>query len=236
MKIYVLLPILRSEVFEEITRRELEVAKREDTEISIASLDKGPSSIESSYDEEIAAPWILEKVKEAEEKGFNAVIIDCMGDPAIHAAREIVDIPVIGPCQASLTIASTICDKFSVITVLDRLLPLFRRKIREYGFEGKLSSVRSVEVPVLELEKRREEVKARLLSESRKALEEDGAEAIILGCTGMVGMAKELQENLKVPVIDPAVASIKMAEILVDMGISQSKRGYPKPPEKLRIL
>ncbi|MEM2369435.1 MAG: AroM family protein [Candidatus Bathyarchaeia archaeon] len=236
MRIFVILPILRNEVFEDITRRELEVAKRKDTEIYVVSLDEGPASIESAYDEELAAPWILERVKEAEDKGFDAIIIDCMGDPALHAAREIVNIPVIGPCQASLSIASMICDRFSVITVLDRLLPLFRRKIREYGFEDKLSSVRSVEVPVLELEKKREEVKARLLSEAKKALEVDGAEAIILGCTGMVGMAKELQENLKVPVIDPAVASIKMAEILVDMGISQSKRGYPKPPEKLRIL
>ncbi|MEM2104042.1 MAG: aspartate/glutamate racemase family protein [Candidatus Bathyarchaeia archaeon] len=234
MRIYIIVPVLKNEVFEEVTRRELEAVKRKDVEINVVSLNKGPASIESAYDEELAAPWILERVKEAEEKGFDAVIIDCMGDPALFAAREIVKIPVVGPCLTSLALASTICDRFSIIAVLDRLKPVFKRKAREYGFESKLASVRSVEVPVLELEAKKEEVKAHLLSESRKALDEDGAGAIILGCTGMIGMAVELQKSLEVPVIDPAAASIKLAETLVDMKISQSKHEYPKPPEKHR--
>lgn len=85
MKIRVVIPILKQEIFEEITRKELEAARRKDVEIDIVSIEKGPASIESAYDEEIAAPWILEKIKEAEEKGFDAAIIDCMGDPALQA-------------------------------------------------------------------------------------------------------------------------------------------------------
>jgi len=236
VKICVIIPILKNKIFEEITYRELEVARRKDAEISVVSIEKGPASIESAYDEEIAAPWILEKIKEAEEKGFDAAIIDCMGDPALNAAREIVSIPVIGPCQASMAIASALCDKFSVVTVLKRLLPIFWRRVKEYGFEAKVASVRSVEVPVLELEEKRSEVKATLLAESKKAMDEDGAGAIILGCTGMVGMARELQEAIGIPVIDPTVASIKLAESLVDMKISHSKLEYPKPPKKERRL
>jgi len=236
MKICVVIPILKEKVFEEITYKELEVARRKDVEIRVVSIDKGPASIESAYDEEIAAPWILEKIKEAEEKGFDAAIIDCMGDPALDAAREIVNIPVIGPCQASMAIASTLCDKFSVVTVLKSVLPLFWRLARKYDFKSKVASVRSVEVPVLKLEEKRSEVRDRLLAESKKAIEEDGAGAIILGCTGMIGMARELQEALGIPVIDPAVASMKLAESLVDMKISHSKLVYPKPPEKERKL
>jgi allantoin racemase len=89
---------------------------------------------------------------------------------------------------------------------------------------------------VLELDEKRDEVRARLLAESRRAVEEDEAGAIILGCTGMIGMARELQDALGIPVIDPAVASMKLAESLVDMKISQSKLVYPKPPEKERRL
>jgi allantoin racemase len=107
---------------------------------------------------------------------------------------------------------------------------------REYGFESKLASVRSVEVPVLALDEKRDVVKDRLLAESKKAVKEDRAGAIILGCTGMIGMARELQEALGIPVIDPAVASIKLAESLVDMKLSQSRLVYPKPPEKERRL
>jgi allantoin racemase len=236
MKICVVLPVLKKKIFEDMTRKELEAARRKDVEIEIVSIEKGPASIESSYDEEVAAPWILEKIKEAEERGFDAAIIDCMCDPALRGAREIASIPVVGPCQASMTIASTLCDKFSVVTVLRSVLPQFRRLAREYGFESKVASVRSVEVPVLELNKKRGKVRSRLLAESRRAIEEDEAGAIILGCTGMIGMARELQDALGIPVIDPAVASMKLAESLVDMKISQSKLVYPKPPEKERRL
>lgn len=232
MKICAIIPILKEEIFEEITYKELKSAARSDVEISVVSIEKGPASIESAYEEEMAAPGILEKVREAEKEGFDAVIIDCMGDPALEAAKEIVDIPVVGPAQSSMAIASTLGDKFSVVTVLDRLIPLIWREVKDYGYEGQVASVRSVKVPVLELEEKRAEVKAALLRESKKAIEEDGADTIILGCTGLVGMARELQEALKVPVVDPGVAPLKLAEILVDLKLSQSKVVYPKPPPK----
>lgn len=232
MKICAIIPILKKETFEEITYKELEAAARPDVDITVVSLEKGPASIESAYEEEVAAPWILQRVREAEKNGFDAVIIDCMGDPALEAAREVVDIPVVGPCQSSMMIASVLGDKFSVVTVLRRLIPLFWRMVRRYGVEDKVASVRSVEVPVLELEKRRDEVKAALLRESKKAIEEDGADVIILGCTGMIGMARELQESLDVPVVDPGIVPLKLAEMLVDLKLSQSKVVYPMPPSK----
>jgi len=232
MKICAVIPILKKREFEEITYKELKSAARPDVEVTVVSIEKGPASIESMYEEEVAAPWILQKVKEAEEKGFDAVIIDCMGDPALEAAREIVSIPVVGPCESSMMVASMLGDKFSVVTILKRLIPLFWRKVKRYGLESKVASVRSIEVPVLELEENREKVKAALMEESRKAIEEDGADVIILGCTGLIGMAEELKEGLGVPVVDPGITPLKVAEILVDLKLSQSKVVYPKPPEK----
>jgi allantoin racemase len=192
MRIYVIVPILKNELLEEITYKELESCKRKDTEITVVSLEKGPASIESAYDEEIAAPWILEKVKEAEEKKFDAVIIDCMGDPALDAARELVSIPVIGPAQASMSLASMLGERFSVVTVLRNVVPLFWRLARKYGFKSRLSSVRYIEIPVLEIEKEKIDVETKLINESKKAIEEDGADAIILGCTGFIGLARKI--------------------------------------------
>ena len=235
MKINVIVPILKNEHFERITYKEFKGAARSDTEISVVSLNKGPASIESMYDDYIASPWILEKVKKAEKEGHDAVIIDCMGDPALNAARELVNIPVIGPCQASMALAYVVSEKFSVVTVLKRVIPMFDRLAKVYGFTEKLASVRSIEIPVLELEKE-DVAKAALLEESKKAIDCDGVDAIILGCTGMIGMAKGLQNALGISVIDPAIASLKLAESLVDMKISHSKTVYPSPPEKLRIF
>jgi len=234
MKIYVIVPILKNELLEEITYKELESCKREDTEITVVSLEKGPASIESAYDEEIAAPWILEKVKEAEEKKFDAVIIDCMGDPALDAARELVSIPVIGPAQASMSLASMLGERFSVVTVLRNVVPLFWRLARKYGFESRLSSVRYIEIPVLEIEKKKVDVETKLINESKKAIEEDGTDVIILGCTGFIGLARKIQETLHVPVIDPAPAALKLAESLIDLKLTTSKLAYPKPLFKER--
>ena len=235
MKILVILPILKHEVYEEITYRELEQVASKDTEIHVASLEKGPASIESAYDEALAVQGILELVAKAEKEGFDAVIIDCMGDLGLEPAREIVDIPVVGPCQASLAIASTLGQKFSVVTALKSMIPLFHDLVRKYGYSTNFASVRSIEVPVLDLEKRWNEMKEALAREGRAAIEQDGADVIVLGCTGMIGMAKELQETLKVPIVDPAPAALKLAELLVTLKLSQSKLVYPKPPEKVRV-
>ncbi|MDT7892290.1 MAG: AroM family protein [Thermoproteota archaeon] len=236
MKVCVIVPILKNEILEEITYKELENNKRKDTEISIVSLEMGPASIESAYDEEIAAPWILEKVKEAEERKFDAVIIDCMGDPALDAARELVNIPVIGPAQASMLLASMLGERFSIVTVLKNVVPLFWRLARKYGFESRLSSVRYVEVPVLEIENKKADVETKLINESKKAIEEDEADVIILGCTGFIGMARKIQETLHIPVVDPAPAALKLAESLIDLKLTTSKLAYPKPPLKERKI
>ncbi|MEM2915104.1 MAG: aspartate/glutamate racemase family protein [Candidatus Bathyarchaeia archaeon] len=231
MKICAIIPILKNKIFEDITYRELKAAARPDVEITVESIERGPASIESMYDDEMSVEPVLEKVKEAEKKGFDAVIIDCMLDPGLEAAREIVDIPVIGPCQSSMAIASTLGDKFGMVALLDRAIPLFWRMAKRFGYENRVASIRAISVPVLEIETKKDKVKSDLLKESKKVLE-DGADTIILACTGLIGIARELQEALKVPVVDPGVTPLKIAEILVDLKLSQSKVVYPKPPKK----
>ncbi len=235
MKVFVILPILKHPVYEEITLKELARVASKDTEIHVESLEKGPASIESAYDEALAVPGILELAKKAESQGFDAAIIDCMGDPGLEAAREIVKIPVVGPCQASMALASTIASRFSVVTILRNVVPLFHDLALKYGVRDKVASVRTIEVPVLDLEKRWNEVKRALEEQGRAAIEQDGAEAIILGCTGMIGMAEELQKALGVPVVDPAPAALMVAEALVRLGLTQSRLKYPTPPEKTRV-
>jgi allantoin racemase len=72
-----------------------------------------------------------------------------------------------------------------------------------------------------------------LEAESRRALEEDGAEVICLGCAGMAGINEVLQKRLGVPVIDGVAASIAYLNALVRCNLSTSKRrGYEQPDAK----
>jgi allantoin racemase len=236
VKIRVIVPVITKR-FEQMTLDEFSAAARPDVEVSVVSLDRGPASIESAYDEALAVPDIVAKIVQAEKDGMDAVISDCMGDPGIEEAREKVSIPVVGPAETSMHMAAMLGHRYSVITVLDRLAPGFHQRAMETGTLGQLASVRAVNMPVLELDDHARLSRA-LIEQSVKAVREDDAHVIIFGCTGMAGLAKDVGEGLKkegmddVPVIDPAILALKVAEALADMGLSHSKRTYPAPPEK----
>ena len=134
-------------------------------------------------------------------------------------------------------LAALLGHRFSVVTVLDAVVPLIEDLAGKYGLAHKLASIRSVDIPVLELGDHQRLVNA-LADESVKAVEEDGAHAIVFGCTGMRGCAAGLKATLAergypgIPVIDPVVAAFKIAEALVDLGLTPSQRTYPTPREK----
>jgi allantoin racemase len=177
-------------------------------------------------------------VKKAESDGFDGIFTDCMGDPALDAAREIVDTPVVGPARVSMLYAAELAQHFSIVTVLENVIPLEENLALIAGIRNKLSSVRSIDMPVLDL-KEEEKLREALAGESIRAVEEDNAHAIVLGCTGMLGIADYLSNSLerkghKVPVIYPVAVSIKYLESLISLHLAQSKKTYMHPPEKER--
>lgn len=206
------------------------------TEIDSVGIEKGPSSIECRYDEILAIPEVVKRVKEAEEEGVDACVINCFGDPGVRASREVANIPVVGPCESSFMVAASLCNKFSVITVLKSVVGIIEENVKLYGISDKLASARAVDIPVLELHTDNESTARALLEEGKKALEEDGAEVLILGCTGMTGMAERLSKELGVYVVDPLPTAVKFAETLVNLGLSHSKITFPSPPEKERFF
>jgi allantoin racemase len=148
-----------------------------------------------------------------------------------------VSIPVVGPAETAMHIAAILGHSFSVITVLESIRPMLENQAAIYGLAGKLASVRSVNIPVLELESDRGRVTRALTEQAIIAVERDSADAIIFGCTGMLGCAEAvraglLERGLDVPVIDPVPAAVRFAVALIDTGLSQSKRTYRTPPAK----
>ncbi|KAJ7610718.1 Asp/Glu racemase [Mycena polygramma] len=203
--------------------------------ITHSLLGQGPKSIECAVDEAYATPGILKRAVEAQEARADAVIIDCMCDPGLHASRELLEIPVFGPGETSMHSAAMLGQKFSIITVLKSVGILLERNARIYGVSEKIASVRVVDIPVLELGQRLDDVKDRLAEEALKAVEQDGAHAIVLGCTGFLGCANAIKRRLEVqghrgvPVIDPIPHTVCIAEAFVKSGLSHSKITYEKP-------
>lgn len=206
------------------------------TEISVDCISGGPESIESAYDEILAGPYILEGVRKAETDGYDAIIIYCGSDPAVSAAREIANIPVIGPGKASQLVALSLGHKFSVLTVLDGCIPRDEEAVYEKGIGfDRLASVRSIGIPVSDVRGDMDATFEALRLTGKKCIEEDGAQCLVLSCLGMAGMGERLTEALGIPVLDPAPISVKWAEMLVATGLTQSRFAYPSPPDKIRL-
>jgi len=200
--------------------------------VTAVNLDKGPYSIESEYDDALAAPQIYEKIIKAEEAGKDAVLIDCMFDVGLLGGREIANILFLGPGITSMQIGSILSDKISVITVLNQSIPEIERQICRYDLVDHSSPVRAVELHVLEV--REESYTERLIdefiNETVQAIEEDNAHFIIPGCTGMVGLQKRVSaaaERYEVPVLDQNMILVKVCEMFLSLGLTHSKKSYP---------
>jgi len=214
-------------------RRELEKIKRDDTELTVVNPEHGPVSIESAYDEALAIPPTLELVRQANDEGYDAVILACFSDPGLDAAKEISDIPVIGIEESTMHIAAMLGHKFAVTTGDSARAPSKELDARLRNVETAYASALSMDMPVLEMDAHPEKAKARIMELGREAIEEEGVEVIILGCAGLSGYADDIEQELGVVVLDPTSVALKVAEALVDLGVRHSKvRRFARPPEK----
>ncbi|MEX1146782.1 MAG: aspartate/glutamate racemase family protein [Sphingomonadales bacterium] len=206
--------------------------------ITQEQITRGPATIESEFDEVMAAPETMALALKAEADGADAIIIDCLGDPAVKPTRELLSIPVLGPGQTALHWAAMLAGPFGVITVLDSVRPMLENAARVHGLDCKLRSVRVVNIPVMDLEQDLDRVTRALCAEAVKAVTQDKVRGIVLGCTGMMGCAQAVEKALMeetgryVPVIDPVPAAIQQAIAFVAQGVSHSKLTYGTPPEK----
>jgi allantoin racemase len=236
MHIRVINPTITSE-WDDETRLTYQAVARPDTQVSVVCLEWGTASIEAYRDEALAVPGVLARVVEAERDGADAVIIDCMADPGLYPAREMVSIPVVGPAQASMHLAAMLGHRFSILCVFDSDVPSFEDQAARYGLASRLASARGFNIPVLDLHKDSEATLRRVVEAAEKAVREDGAHVLIPGCTGLAGLAPRIQAGLaargcEVPVLDPPSVVVKLAESLVDLGYRQSRRTYAPPPDK----
>jgi allantoin racemase len=234
MEIHVITPIV-TEGFR--PPDDLAELQRPGVTLSHSSIESGPASIESDYDDVLAGPGTIARGIEAYRNGADAIVIDCFGDIAIPALREAVPIPVLGPGEVSMHLATTLGHSYSVVAVLTRVIRRIENRARLYGVHERLVSVRSAESPVLELERDRTSLGMKLGRVAEQAVREDGASVVILGCTGMLHAARQVSEHLTaqgldVPVIEPLSSAIAQAEMLVRLGLRHSGRSYQRPPAK----
>jgi len=179
---------------------------RPGTEITYSRIREGPLAIECAVDHARAANEVLKLVGPAEEAGADVIIIWCAGDPGLNAARTLVDVPVVGPGES--------------MRLLIQLL-------------GRNPAAIPAPIPVLDLRKDIEKT-MRLSLLQINELTKRGHDAFYLDCLGMFGMGRPLRDLTCLPIIDPAEASLEVAEVMVHLGLRHSRAAYPKYPPNHR--
>jgi len=196
---------------------------RPDTEIIATNSQSGPASIQGFLDVAICVPGLLDEV--SSHPDVDAIVIACFDDTGLDAVRTAVSVPVLGIGEAAYHAASMIATKFSVITTLSRSVPGLENNLMRYGLAQKCIRVRATDIPVLKLEEGDPATLRKIHSEIREAIEQDHAEAIVLGCAGMADLMTRLSDEFGLPVIDGVAAGVTFAEALVNNRLSTSKIG-----------
>lgn len=193
---------------------------------------RGASLGDSSYDVLLMDFSVVQAGLRAQEEGYSAVAIDTVSDSGLAALRSRLDIPVIAPGMAAFHMACMLGKKFSVLTMWDEWFALYEKTLTEYHLWPRVASLRSIKTrPDLKelLEGKEEVVFAKLEAEARRAMEEDGADVIVLGSTTMHQSHAYLVERLPIPVINPGLVSYKLCEMLLTLGLKHSRKAYPAP-------
>ena len=203
-----------------------------DTDVECVPVRNSATLVDCYYEDLVFDMYIAEAGLRAEEEGYDAVIMDTVSDSGMYALRSRLSIPVIGPGLVSYAVGIILGKRFSIITMWDKWTHLYEKNLAIYHLEQKCASVRAVNIPP-DVEAlfagKEEEIFAKLTEEGRKAIEEDGADVILLGSTTMHQAGDYMSAHLPAPVINPGPVAIKLTEAFVQLGLTHSKVAFPSP-------
>jgi len=228
--------------FDEPIAQLLHSIKQPSTQVEVVSLDMQPSPTHLEYRsyEALIYERSVRIARDCAKRDIDALVLGCFYDPVLDDAREISEqTVVVGPCQASLQVAANLANRYSIIVGRNKWIEQMSARVRACGAGDKLASMRPLGMGVDEFQRDHALTRRRIIEQARRAVEEDGAEAIILGCTIEFGFFEHVQAEIGVPVIDPVVAAFKMAESLAGMkrrfGWAPSRVGSCEPPPEAEI-
>jgi len=214
-----------------------QAAVGEGSTFTVEPIDIGPAHYyENAVGLACCVPGILLKLIER-QTNFDAALLGCWGDPGLRAARAVASIPVIGAAEASVAFASLVAQRFGVVTIMDSDVPEIEAYIAWLGASDRCAGVRAVELPFYALVDDPADTLRRVVAESRK-LVVDGAQAILLGCMsfGFYPFARQLQDAIGIPVVDPLQAGVAAARAHVAQHVLPSPRAIARVDDQRPLV
>lgn len=217
-------------------RTQLQAAARPGTDVEVFSADSGVPYVESTYELHRTEVAVSEKVVELADAGFDAIMGSAFLDNGLDAARELVDVPVVGPAKTTLYLAATLADHFAIVMAAGHLGKHAWDRAKLAGVGDRVVAIPTLEVTVAEFFREPDRAIELTAAAGLAARDDHGAQAIVLGCGATTGLAAEVSQRLGIPVLDPGLVALKHAEMLMDLGLSQSKLAYPTNERVGRLI
>ena len=205
------------------------------TEIVAVQPHFGAEAVDTNFESYLSAVAVMDRVVTYDQP-YDAVVLAGFGEHGRDGLQELIAPPVIEICEASAHVAMMIGRAYSVVTTLQRSVPAIEDRLRLAGLWDRCASVRASGMSTLDVDHDPRGAVRAIVAEARKAVEEDHAEVITLGCAGMAGLEEAITNELHVPVIDGVGAAVKLAEALVGLGLKTSKRSTYATPEPKQII
>jgi Asp/Glu/hydantoin racemase len=142
----------------------------------------------------------------------DAIVLACFGDPGLFALREVARVPVVGMAEASCRMAARRGKRIAIVTGGSGWVPMLREFVAAIGSANEVAAIRAVAPTGAEIAADPERACAILAAECRAAAAEDGADVVILGGAGLIGIADAIASAVPVPLVDSLTAAVKIAE------------------------
>ena len=217
MKIVVINPNSSTEMTKDISQAVVNYSQGRFEAITL-STPGAPNFIDTFEEMSQSAPGMVELIRQYEDTA-DAFVLACACDPNLKLLREVSKKPVIGIGEASMYMAAMLGNSFAILQTDQYSIPNKKNLVYEYHMERYAACVRLADP-------REKDIFQRYLIAAQKAIREDGAEVIILGCAGLCTLAEQLSQTLGVPVLDGVVCGLAIAEGMARIGYQTSKVRY----------
>jgi len=202
-----------------------------DIEIGIIPVRASPYGGLGPAEIQLVAPYYHEAFLRAEAEGYDAAVPLGMLDLGVDGGRSLVDIPVIGPCEAAFHVAAQLGERFGVVCYSSRTIPRQVTQTRLYGMEGWIAGRRAVELELKDMTANKDKLVESFLREAKSLIRDDGADLIIAHGISLCPVHIKpdfLTKELGVPIVEGISAPIRMAALMAGLGLNHSRIRWPK--------
>jgi Asp/Glu/hydantoin racemase len=231
MKLLIINPNISLSVTE-LIEAEARRAAGPGTELTMRTAAFGVAYIETRAEAAIGAYATLDELA-AHHAGHDAAVVAAFGDPGLEAAREMLPIPVVGLTESALMSAAMLGGRIGIVAISRRIRAWYRETVDRYGMASRLAGIRCLDEPLANIGRVQQDKGEQLVALCQTAIEEDGADVLIIAGAPLAGLARSVAGRIPVPVVDGVNCAVHQAELLARLGVNKATDGsYAAPPEK----